>query len=262
MIEWIRDKAARPFLAVAATVLVCGALTGCATTGVAVGDDSDRSEISDPFEGFNRGMFAVNEGIDKALLEPVAKGYRAVTPKGIRLGMRNFLRNLKSPIVIGNEILQGDMDGTGNAVARMFINTLAGFGGILDLAAEGGIDYEQEDFGQTLAVWGVDHGPYIVLPVLGPSSARDGTGMLADAFADPLRLYLFNTNQEEWHYVRLAAGAVDQREELIDVIKDLRRNSIDYYATVRSTYAQRREALVRDEESDASAAPAIPNYDE
>ncbi len=234
-------------------------LAACSTTKepIYVGD----IEVHDPYEGFNRAMLDVNEGVDTVLLEPVARGYRAATPKAFRYALRNFLRNLKSPIIIGNELLQGDLEGVGNATARMVINTLAGFGGILDLAADGGIEYQPEDFGQTLAVWGVDNGPYFVIPILGPTTTRDSFGMLVDAYADPLRLYLFNTDQEAWHYGRLGAGIVDQREELLNVLDDLRRNSFDYYAALRSAYIQRRAALIRDENPDISAGPAIPDYD-
>ena len=125
----------------------------------------------------------------------------------------------------------------------MIVNTLAGFGGILDLATEGGVAYEPEDFGQTLATWGIGNGPYLVVPIFGPTTLRDGAGTLVDAYADPLRIYLFNTHREEWHYGRVGAGIIDQREELLDIIDDLRRNSFDYYAALRSAYIQRRQAL-------------------
>ena len=234
-------------------------LAACSTNKqpIYVGD----LEVQDPYEGVNRGILEFNEGVDKVLLEPVARGYRAATPKAFRYALRNFLRNLKSPIIIGNQLLQGDLEGTANATARMVINTLAGFGGILDLAADGGIEYEPEDFGQTLATWGVGNGPYIVIPIIGPSTTRDGTGLLVDSYLDPLRMYLFNTDQEEWHYGRIAATVVDQREELLDVLDDLRRNSFDYYAALRSTYIQRRQALIRDEDPSLSGGPAIPEYE-
>lgn len=233
----------------------CVALAGCASS------PADEEAIYDPMEGVNRVTLDINEAVDKVALEPIARGYRKATPEAFRVAMRNFLRNLKSPVIIGNQILQGDLEGTANSTLRMVVNTLAGFGGILDLASDGGVPYEPEDFGQTLAVWGVGNGPYLVLPIFGPSTARDATGMLVDAYADPIRLYLFNTDQEEWHYARIAASVVDQREELLDIIDDLRRNSFDYYAALRSTYIQRRVALINDQDPDASSSPAIPDYD-
>lgn len=247
-------------LAMAASLTL--GVSACATSGgvnseaVYVGNE----QIHDPMEGLNRGIFAFNEVVDKTVLEPVARGYRWVAPKPIRTGVRNFLRNLKSPIVMGNELLQGDLEGFANASGRLFINTLLGVGGIFDIADMGGIPYEPEDFGQTLAVWGVGNGPYVMIPILGPSTARDATGMLVDSFADPVRIYLFNTDREWLHYTRIGVSAIDQREELLDVIDDLRRNSFDYYAALRSAYYQRRQALVNDMDPDAAAVPEIPDY--
>lgn len=239
--------------------LACALLAGCATTGER--EYAGEIPVNDPLEDVNRAVFAVNEGVDKAFVEPVARGYRAITPEGIRVGVRNFLRNLKSPVVIGNQILQGDLEGAGNATARVVINTLAGFGGILDVADAGGIPYEEEDFGQTLGKWGIGNGPYVVIPLLGPGTLRDSAGMLVDSYADPLRIYLFNTNQEAWHYGRIGATVVSKREELLDVVNDLRRNSFDYYAAVRSAYYQRRQALINDEDPDTVTGPDIPDYD-
>lgn len=232
-------------------------ISACSTYGDHGGDYAKM----DPFEDLNRGVHAFNEGVDKVLLEPVAKGYRSVTPSGIRIALRNFLRNLRSPLDLGNQILQGDLEGATNQTARTFINTLAGFGGIVDIADMGGIEYEPEDFGQTLAVWGVDSGPYVVMPILGPSTVRDATGNLVDGLVDPLRLYAFNINEEGWHYGRMAATAIDKREELLDVIDDFRGNSIDYYATLRAAYIQNREAEIKDSDDSFSVGADIPDYE-
>ncbi len=243
----------------AASVLALTLLLAPVTAAQA---QTDSASVSDPFEGTNRVVLDVNEAVDKAVLEPVARGYRFITPEAFRLALRNFLRNLKSPIIIANQMLQGDFEGTANSTGRFVINTLAGFGGILDLAEEGGIAYEPEDFGQTLAVWGVGNGPYLVIPLLGPSTMRDATGSLVDMYADPVRIYLFNTDREGWHYGRVAAGVVDQREEMLEIVDDLRRNSFDYYAAIRSAYVQRRNALVNDLNPDAASSPSIPDYTE
>lgn len=251
-------KAFRIFIMAAACSM---ALSACASTSQTATADGE-VEVYDPMEGMNRGMFAFNDAVDDVLLKPVAKGYRAVVPKPVRSGLRNFLNNLRSPIVFANQVLQGDIEGAGNAFARAAINTTVGVGGLFDVAATGGIKDEPEDFGQTLAVWGVGHGPYMVLPLLGPSSVRDGTGMLVDSFADPIRLYLFNTGHENLHYIRVGLSALDKREELLDVMEDLEKNSFDYYAAMRSAYIQRREALVNDQDPETSAAPAIPDYDD
>lgn len=216
------------------------------------------SEIYDPLEGVNRTTLKINDALDKAVLEPVAKGYRAVTPEAGRTIVRNFLRNLNSPIIIGNELLQGDFKGAGNATARVIINTLAGFGGILDLATEGGIEHQPEDFGQTLAKWGVGDGLYVMLPLFGPSTLRDASGKLVDSYADPLRIYLFNIEEEHLHYTRVGTNVVSQREDLIEVINDLRKNSFDYYAAIRSAYYQKRQALI----NDSNGGAEIPDYDD
>lgn len=232
----------------------------CAFSVGACASKNTSSEINDPLEGVNRVAFKMNDRADRFVLEPIAKGYRAVTPEGGRVVVRNFLRNLNSPTVIGNELLQGDFKGAGNATARVVINTLAGFGGLIDVADMGGIEHQPEDFGQTLATWGVGDGMYLMLPLLGPSSLRDASGRLVDSYADPLRIYLFNIDEEHLHYTRLGVDAVSKREELIEVIDDLRRNSFDYYAAVRSAYYQHRQALIADQKS--GNAPDIPDYDD
>ncbi len=220
----------------------------------------DSSEISDPIESVNRGIFEFNEVVDKAVLEPVARGYRYLIPSPARSGVRNFLRNLSSPTLLMNELLQGDFDGAGNVLVRAVVNTLIGVGGIFDVAGAENIPYEQEDFGQTLASWGVGHGPYLMVPIIGPSSVRDLSGRTLDAYVDPVRLWLFETDNEEWYYARALVTLVDAREEVLDLVDDLRANSIDYYATLRSVYGQRRAALVRDEDPDFAGGADFSEY--
>ncbi len=240
----------KKFSTLALAVLAVFTLSGCAS--------SADGEIADPIEGVNRGIFKFNDVVDTAVLEPVARGYRAGVPQPARKGVRNFLQNLKSPIVIGNNLLQGDLPGAGDATTRLFANSLFGFAGLVDVAGMEGVKYQEEDFGQTLGKWGLGHGPYLVLPLFGPSSVRDTAGMVVDGYADPIRIWLTNTNNEGWYYARAGVSAVDKREELLDVIADLRKNSIDYYAAMRSTYAQRRAALLNDEDAASVNIPDIP----
>ncbi|MCD8571484.1 MAG: VacJ family lipoprotein [Alphaproteobacteria bacterium] len=251
-------------------LLTCGVLaagsmmSACSTTAqtsereirgdVAVSE----TEINDPFESFNRGVFAFNQGFDNVILHPAIEGYRAVVPKPARTGLSNFLSNLKSPIHFANQVLQGDIAGAATVLERTIINTFLGFG-LFDVAGSEGIEVEAEDFGQTLAVWGVGHGPYLVVPFLGPSSLRDYVGYAVDAYADPLRMYLFNIDQEGWAYARSGADYFVLRDSLMDVLKDLERSSVDYYAATRSIYVQRRAAMVAD--SDNGYAD-IPDFDE
>ena len=224
-------------------VLVLAGFLAVSLTACSARNDS---EIYDPLEGVNRAILKGNDFGDKYLLEPLAKGYRFITPKPLRTMITNFLRNLNSPVIIGNELLQGDIKGAGNATGRMVINTLAGFGGVFDFAGAEGWEYQPEDFGQTLATWGVGDGLYLMLPLLGPSTLRDASGLLVDGYADPLRMYLFNIEEGHLHYTRASVDIVRQREELIEVMNDLRRNSFDYYAAIRSTYYQRRQSDIND----------------
>lgn len=231
------------------------ALASVALLGLSACASSPDGEIADPIEGVNRGVFKFNDAVDTAVLRPVALGYRQAVPQPARTGVRNFLRNLKSPTIIANNLLQGDLEGVGNSTTRLAANTLFGVGGIFDVAGAEGVRYEEEDFGQTLGVWGVGNSPYIVLPLLGPSSARDATGMIVDSYADPVRLWLTNTDNEGWYYALVGVKTIDTRESLLDILDDLKKNSIDYYAATRSSYAQRREALVRDESPESSNLP-------
>ncbi len=244
-------------------ICMCFALTACSTTPSQDTDGyNDIGAVYDPLEEYNRKAFAVNDALDKALAEPIARGYRAVVPKPARNSLSNFLQNLRSPVNAANQLLQGDIEGMATDIARAVVNSIAGIGGLFDVAEYIGLEYEREDFGQTLAVWGVGHGPYIIVPLFGPSSLRDGTGILVDSYADPLRLYLHNTDQDEWYYARFAATAVTKREALLDVLDDLEKSSFDYYAALRSSYMQWREALVNDQDPDMTAGPAIPDYDD
>jgi len=133
---------------------------------------------------------------------------------------------------------------------------LFGFGGLVDVAGMEGVNYREEDFGQTLGVWGAGHGSYLVLPLLGPSSVRDTTGLLVDGYTDPVRLWLVNTDREGWYYGRVVVTSVDKREALLDVLSDLKKNSVDYYAAMRSAYIQKRDAQVRG--NDDADLPDIP----
>ncbi len=229
-----------------ATIALLG-LSACAST--------QDGEIADPIENVNRGIFKFNDALDTAVMHPIAVGYRKAVPQPARTGVRNFLHNLKSPQIIANNLLQGDLTGAGNSTTRMVANTLLGVGGIFDVAGAEGVKYEEEDFGQTLGVWGVGNSPYLVLPFFGSSSVRDTAGLIVDSYADPIRLWMSNTDNEGWYYAKVGVTALDKREELLDVLDDLKKNSIDYYAAVRSSYAQRRESLVRDKSDEYSDLP-------
>lgn len=219
-----------------AFVATAALLSACST--------AHQGDVADPIEGINRGIFKFNDVVDTAVLKPVATAYRADVPKPARVGVRNVLRNLKSPTIVANDVLQGNMTHAGNDITRFFTNTLFGLGGLIDVAGSEGVKYNEEDFGQTLGTWGVQNGPYVVLPFFGPSTARDTTGLIVDTYADPLRLWMSNTDRNAVTYGRVAIATVDKREELLDVLADLKKNSIDYYAATKSAYIQKRAALV------------------
>lgn len=217
-------------------------------------------EMSDPIEPLNRFIFGFNDILDRVLIEPLAKGYKAVLPSFVRDSVQSFLRNLQSPLIIANNLLQGNFGNAGVATARFAINSTIGVLGLVDVAQAQGLSYESEDFGQTLAVWGAGDGFYLVLPVLGPSSLRDTAGLVADTYADPLRIWTDNTDREWIYYTREGVEGLDTRSRMISAVDDMRRNSLDYYAAVRSAYAQKRQSLIHNEKP--GAAKALQTYDD
>jgi phospholipid-binding lipoprotein MlaA len=248
------------------SVLILCAMLSLSAGACAHGTPDDAmkaTEISDPIEPVNRAVFAFNKGLDIAIIEPVAKVYMTIVPNFVRSGIQNFMRNLKSPLIVANDILQGNVREAGVATARFIINTTAGIGGLVDVAAGQGLAYNNEDLGQTLGVWGFGHGFYLVLPVIGPSSLRDVAGMTGDAYADPLRIWTFKTGRDWVYYTRNVVEGFDNRARLVKAVEDLRRNSLDYYAAVRSAYAQKRAGAVSDRGASGSApAQEIPDYDD
>ncbi|MGC2856993.1 VacJ family lipoprotein [Novispirillum sp. DQ9] len=233
------------------------ALTACAATPQQADDKPADAfmETRDPLEPVNRGMHTVNQAIDKALLRPLAIGYREGVPGNVRMIVRSGLRNLKSPIILANDLLQGNLDRAGVTAMRMIINTTIGMGGIADVATDMGFPYHDEDFGQTLAVAGVDGGPYVVLPLLGPSNVRDTVGLVVDTVFDPLRMYTA-AHDPRWadtvNYTRTGLTVVDRREALLDPLDEVEKSSIDTYAGYRTMYRQLRAAAIAN--SDARGA--------
>lgn len=223
-------------------------------------DDVDAMEI-DPWEGFNRKIFAVNNVVDGVVLVPAAKLYRSVTFKKERKGIRNFLDNLRTPVILVNDLLQGEFKRAGNTASRFVINSTIGFGGMGDPAERIGIPQHNEDFGQTLAVWGVDQGPYLVLPFFGPSTVRDGFGFVADNAFDPAT-FIRTDAASTFRYSRAGATAVSLREPLIEPLEEIRRNSLDQYASFRSFYLQSRKREIANGRTDFDDLPDIGDFDE
>lgn len=219
------------------------------------------AQNDDPLEGFNRRMFAVNNALDKAVLEPAAKGYRTVTTKDIRSGISNALANLKEPVTFANEVLQGDLYAASNTVGRFAINSTLGAVGLVDVAGSFGIDRTKEDFGQTLGKWGVGDGPYIVLPIIGSTNPRDLFGKGVDSAFSPLNYAQFS-GDTEFRVARSAIGVVAGRETLIETINDLREQQADPYTAVKRVYEQSRDAAIRNGQEDPDAYDDLPSYDE
>lgn len=193
----------------------------------------------DPWEKFNRGVYRFNDVADRYALKPVAKGYKAVTPNVVRTGITNFFVNLRSPLVIMNDLLQGKVRQAGSDTARFVVNSTVGIAGLIDVGARINLPLHDEDFGQTLGVWGVPSGPYLMLPFMGPSSVRDGAGFGVDAVANPRRRLI----SREADLVLFGLDVVNSRASLLD-LEDIIQG--DRYLFIRDLYLQRREYAVRD----------------
>tara|TARA_B100000941_G_scaffold172209_1_gene122723 strand:+ start:52 stop:837 length:786 start_codon:yes stop_codon:yes gene_type:complete len=211
---------------------------------------AEKYTANECFEKLSRGTLKFNQGLDRVLFKPIAKGYRAL-PGPIRSGTSNFVGNLRSLLTLSNNILQGDIKGAGNTVGRFTINTTVGILGIFDPAAKMGFEKRsREDFGQTLGVWGADTGCYFVLPILGPTTARDAVGLVGNVFIDPVYQLTHNTEtdvlvgnenlSEHNYYYFKGTDAVDFRSKNIETLDSLEKNSLDFYASVKSLYLQNR----------------------
>ncbi|WP_417517047.1 VacJ family lipoprotein [Minwuia sp.] len=214
---------------------------------------AERVEVNDPLEPFNRTMFGFNNALDAAVLKPVAQAYDAILPTPAKGAVRNALNNMGEPITFMNAVLQGEFVRARETLTRFVFNSTFGLGGLVDFMGDLGMKRHDEDFGQTLAVWGVPDGPYLVLPFLGPSQVRDLTGFAVDSFADPVNR-TFRGHDIDWApYARTGTDIVSRRAQLLGKLEELERNSIDFYATIRSGYRQRRQAEIT---NGAAQAPA------
>lgn len=213
-------------------------------------------DINDPYEATNRAIFGFNQNVDRTVLVPVANAYRAVIPSTFRDMIHDFLQNLNSPIIFANDVLQGQPGLAGETFGRALLNTTIGFGGMFDVAAKWGVPYHTNDLGITLATWGVAPGPYLMLPVLGPSNPRDTFGDIADGFGDPGNIVASNHNKLWASFARAVASGIDERSRNIESLAEIERTSLDYYATIRSLARQRRAAQIRHQKEDVpNAAP-------
>jgi len=211
---------------------------------------SNAEEVKDCFEGLNRATFAFNQGLDKVIFKPVAKGYRKL-PLSVRTGTSNVLSNLSNLVTIPNNLLQGDLRAAGLNTARLTVNTTIGIFGIFDVAQQMGLvkDYRKEDYGQTLGAWGVDDGCYLVLPILGPSTIRDSIGTLTSILGgDPwYNITVKNDTQyfkDSDFYFSRGVDGINFRSKNLEAFDNLETNSMDFYASVRSLYLQDRKQKI------------------
>lgn len=233
-------------------LLLAPAIVGCASMPVQEGapPPANAVESGDPLEGFNRAIYSFNDGFDRYLLKPIAKGYRAITPSFARKGVSNFFSNLGDPANMVNNLLQGKLAAGASDLGRFAINSTIGIYGLFDVATHIGLDKHDEDFGQTLAVWGVGEGPYLVLPVLGPSNIRDGAGLVPDWYLNPTQ-YM----EEQSTANKLLVGKIISRREQLLEASDILEQAAgdDPYVFVREAYRQRRRSLIFDGNPPAAA---------
>ncbi|WP_137391368.1 MlaA family lipoprotein [Rhodoligotrophos defluvii] len=224
-------------------------------------EDAALRRFDDRLEAFNRVMFTVNDVLDVTVLKPTAQAYRLIVPTHLRQGIANVLANAASPVTLLNDVLQGEGKRAQITLVRFAINSTVGVGGLLDVAGQNGFPRHSEDFDQTLAVYGIKAGPYIVLPLFGPTTLRHMVGRAVDAAVNPTTWLLMDAATIE-SLSPTMMQTVASRESALDQIESLRQTSPDYYAAVRELYFQYREAEIRNGRVDIEELPDIPDVSE
>ncbi|MGH8502197.1 MAG: MlaA family lipoprotein [Gammaproteobacteria bacterium] len=218
-----------------AALLSCVVICGCATT-------RGPPDEGDPLERYNRAVFRFNDALDRAILKPVARGYRRYTPEPFNIAISNFFSNLGDVGVAVNNLLQLKVVNAASDVGRLAINSTLGIGGLFDVGSRFGLGKHEEDFGQTLGYWGVPSGPYLMLPLLGPSTIRDTPGRVVDGYLDPV-VYL---NGDVERIGLIGVRLVDYRADLLSTEETLDEIALDRYIAIRNAFLDRREFLVYD----------------
>jgi phospholipid-binding lipoprotein MlaA len=233
------------------TVTLVVALLTLLLAGCATAPQNARKDPRDPFEGFNRVSYKFTDAVDRAALKPVAKGYKAIAPQFVETGVSNFFSNLGTTTTLLNDLLQAKFAAGLNDTGRLLVNTTVGIGGLFDPASKMGFDKNDEDFGQTLGKWGVPSGPYLWIPLFGPSTVRDGFGSGVGIFTDPLHY----VERDAWRYSLNALEVIDGRARQLDLDQTL-QSTYDKYGFIRNAYLQRREYQV----TDGAVAPPPEDY--
>jgi phospholipid-binding lipoprotein MlaA len=231
-----------------ALMLGAVALAGCATAPSAADPEAvaEFKSNNDPLEPTNRAIYEINDGIDVVILRPLALAYRAVVPGVARQGVRNVLDNLASPVVLANDMMQGKPKRAGDTFMRLVINSTLGVAGLFDVATGLGYPQHSADFGMTLAVWGAGEGPFLMLPLFGPSNPRDAVGRAGDMALDPFTWLGKGATVDALGYARTGTNAVDSRSRFIDDLDKIKSQALDPYATLRSLYRQNRRATIEE----------------
>ena len=227
---------------------ILGALVfGLTTSGCAFFGSSDTDEvvISDPLEGMNRFFFDINQRLDRNAAKPAATVYKDTVPGSVRTSFHNVLDNLGGPVTVANNLLQAQFENAGIAAGRFVVNTTLGVAGIFDVATDWGMPSRNRDFGETMGTYGVPPGPYLVLPLRGSTDVRDFAGNYVDGFATPLHFVRYDGNNYVG-WMKSTLGSMDNRSANLVTYEDIERASVDYYATMRTLFLERRARLIED----------------
>ena len=228
-----------------AAMMACTVIGACSTT-------PEAREAGDPFEPVNRAVFQFNDAADRAVVGPAARAYAEVTPEPAQRGVRNFFTNLNRPVVLANTLLQGDLERSSDVLISFITDTTFGLGGLLSLAEANGVDQHYEDFGQTLAVWGAPGGPYLMLPLVGPSNLRDGAGRFVDRYPHPFN-WNEDVSQSDEAWALRGLNGLRFRADAETAFATLDRTAIDPYVQMRSAYRQMRADQIHDRNGDDDA---------
>ncbi len=235
-------RTAARWVALCSLVVVTGAVTGCATTQSAIGSVRAAASEMDPIEPFNRVVYTVNDKVDRAIFKPLAQGYEFILPVVVRSCVSNVFGNIGDVPASLNNFLQGKIKEGGSDICRVGVNTTVGLLGCFDIASKWGFEKHNEDFGQTLGRWGVPSGPYLVLPLFGPSTVRDGSALIVDGYIDPFRFI----NDIPVRNITYGVRLVDKRAQALDTTNFIDNAALDPYVFVRDAYLTRRRSLVLD----------------
>lgn len=238
----------KTILKLTATLCVVLFVTGCASLTEA-GKHTSNETVSTPqasdtsaLESYNKGMYKFNNAVDKAVISPIAKAYEKVVPSPIRSGIHNFFSNIRDIPIALNNLMQGKVKAAGSDVGRLVVNTTVGLLGVVDVASNMGLEKHNEDFGQTFGKWGIPQGPYVVLPILGPSSIRDGVGLVGDIWVDPV----LQINDVATRNTLSATRLVDDRQAILKATDVMDEAALDGYSAQKDAWLQRRDWLVKD----------------